>query len=191
MNILLFIAAFSALSCSGDNDAYNNEYSTPESFAPVVTMTDNICLEITTDKAIYAPKAQINFNISGSIPEGAKIRIRHGADVVEDQPLITNTFSWTAPSTDNMGYIVDVYTLSDNKENIHGTIGVDVSSNWKRFPRYGFVGTYDASKTSSQIEHELSFLNRCHINGLQFYDWQNKHHWPLGGNSNELLYEYM
>ncbi|MBE6262568.1 MAG: cycloisomaltooligosaccharide glucanotransferase [Prevotella sp.] len=190
MNILLFIAAFSALSCSGDNDAYNNEYSTPESFAPVVTMTDNICLEITTDKAIYAPKAQINFNISGSIPEGAKIRIRHGADVVEDQPLITNTFSWTAPSTDNMGYIVDVYTLSDNKENIYGTIGVDVSSNWKRFPRYGFVGTYDASKTSSQIEYELSFLNRCHINGLQFYDWQNKHHWPLGGNSNELLDEY-
>ena len=190
MNILLFIAAFSALSCSGDNDDYNNEYSTPESFAPVVTMTDNICLEITTDKAIYAPEAQVSFNISGSIPEGAKIRIRHGADVVEDQPLITNTFSWTAPSTDNMGYIVDVYTLSDNKENIHGTIGVDVSSNWKRFPRYGFVGTYDASKTSSQIEHELNFLNRCHINGLQFYDWQNKHHWPLGGNSNELLYEY-
>ena len=82
------------------------------------------------------------------------------------------------------------FTLSDNKENIHGTIGVDVSSNWKRFPRYGFVGTYDASKTSSQIEYELNFLNRCHINGLQFYDWQNKHHWPLGGNSNELLYEY-
>ena len=190
MNILLFVAAFSALSCSGDNDAYNNEYSTPESFAPVVTMTDNISLEITTDKAIYAPEAQVSFNISGSIPEGAKIRIRHGADIVEEQPLTTNTFSWTAPSTDNMGYIVDVYTLSDNKENIYGTIGVDVSSNWKRFPRYGFVGTYDASKTSSQIEHELNFLNRCHINGLQFYDWQNKHHWPLGGNSNELLYEY-
>ena len=190
MNILLFVAAFSALSCSGDNDAYNNEYSNPETFSPVVAMTDNICLEITTDKAIYAPEAQVSFNISGSIPEGAKIRIRHGADVVEDQPLSTNTFSWTAPSTDNMGYIVDVYTLSDNKENIHGTIGVDVSSNWKRFPRYGFVGTYDASKTSSQIEYELSFLNRCHINGLQFYDWQNKHHWPLGGNSNELLYEY-
>ena len=190
MNILLFVAAFSALSCSGDNDANNNEYSNPETFSPVVAMTDNISLEITTDKAIYAPEAQVSFNISGSIPEGAKIRIRHGADVVEDQPLITNTFSWTAPSTDNMGYIVDVYTLSDNKENIYGTIGVDVSSNWKRFPRYGFVGTYDASKTSSQIEYELSFLNRCHINGLQFYDWQNKHHWPLGGNSNELLYEY-
>lgn len=190
MNILLFVAAFSALSCSGDNDANNNEYSNPETFSPVVAMTDNISLEITTDKAIYAPEAQVSFNISGSIPEGAKIRIRHGADVVEDQPLITNTFSWTAPSADNMGYIVDVYTLSDNKENIYGTIGVDVSSNWKRFPRYGFVGTYDASKTSSQIEYELSFLNRCHINGLQFYDWQNKHHWPLGGNSNELLYEY-
>ena len=190
MNIILFIAAFTALSCSSDNDAANNEYNNPEAFAPVIDMNDNINLEITTDKAIYAPETQVKFNILGSIPEGAKIRIRHGANVVEEQPLTGNSFSWTAPSADNMGYMVDVYTLTDNKENIHGTIAVDVSSNWKRFPRYGFVGTYDASKTSSQIESDLNFLNRCHINGLQFYDWQNKHHCPLGGKPNELLDEY-
>ena len=52
MKILLFVAAFSALSCSSDNDANNNEYSNPEAFAPVIDMNDNINLEITTDKAI-------------------------------------------------------------------------------------------------------------------------------------------
>ena len=59
-------------------------------------MNDNINLEITTDKAIYAPETQVKFNILGSIPEGAKIRIRHGANVVEEQPLTGNSFSWTA-----------------------------------------------------------------------------------------------
>ncbi len=190
MNILLFIAALSAFSCSSDNDANNNEYTNIETFSPIVAMNDYINLEITTDKAIYAPESQVNFKISGTIPEGAKIRIRHGADVIEEQSLSANTFSWTAPSADNMGYLADVYTLSDNKENIYATIGIDVSTNWKRFPRYGFVGTYDATKTSSQIENELHFLNRCHINGLQFYDWQNKHHWPLGGTRDNLLDEY-
>lgn len=190
MNILLFIAALSAFSCSSDNDANNNEYTNIETFSPIVAMNDYISLEITTDKAIYAPESQVNFKISGTIPEGAKIRIRHGADVIEEQSLSANTFSWTAPSADNMGYLADVYTLSDNKENIYATIGIDVSTNWKRFPRYGFVGTYDATKTSSQIENELHFLNRCHINGLQFYDWQNKHHWPLGGTRDNLLDEY-
>ncbi|WP_224160464.1 glycoside hydrolase family 66 protein, partial [Prevotella lacticifex] len=139
MNILLFIAALSAFSCSSDNDANNNEYTNIETFSPIVAMNDYISLEITTDKAIYAPESQVNFKISGTIPEGAKIRIRHGADVIEEQSLSANTFSWTAPSADNMGYLADVYTLSDNKENIYATIGIDVSTNWKRFPRYGFV----------------------------------------------------
>ena len=53
-------------------------------------------------------------------------------------------------------------------EVILGTIAVDVSSDWTRFPRYGFVATFDASKTESKIQEEMAFLNRCHINGVQF-----------------------
>lgn len=32
----------------------------------------------------------------------------------------------------------------------------------------------------------MAFLNRCHINGVQFQDWHNKHHWPLGGTREHL-----
>lgn len=32
----------------------------------------------------------------------------------------------------------------------------------------------------------MAFLNRCHINGVQFQDWHNKHHWPLGGTRGQL-----
>jgi dextranase len=190
MNILLFIATLTTLSCSCNNDVDGNEYNTPEIFSSVVPMSEDLSLEITTDKAIYAPGSHVDFSIKGTIPADAKIRIRHGADVILDEALSGNSFTWTAPSDDTKGYLVDVYGQSGDKETIYGTIGVDVSSDWKRFPRYGFVGTYDASKTPSQVASELQYLNRCHINGLQFYDWQNKHHWPLGGTPENLLDEY-
>lgn len=190
MNILLFIATLTTLSCGCSNDVDGNEYNNPEIFSSVIPMSENLNLAITTDKAIYAPGSDVDFSIKGNIPTDAKIRIRHGADVIVDEALSGNSYKWTAPSDDNKGYLVDVYGVSGDEETIYGTIGVDVSSDWKRFPRYGFVGTYDASKTPSQVASELQYLNRCHINGLQFYDWQNKHHWPLGGTPENLLDEY-
>lgn len=55
------------------------------------------------------------------------------------------------------------------------------------FPRYGFVATFDGSKLEEGvIEQEMEFLSRCHINGVQFQDWHNKHHWPLGGTRGQL-----
>ena len=79
--------------------------------------------------------------------------------------------------------LADVYrTRDDGTQVILGTIGVDVSSDWTRFPRYGFVATFDDSKLQpGVIDEEMQFLSRCHINGVQFQDWHNKHHWPLGG----------
>lgn len=60
-----------------------------------------------------------------------------------------------------------------------------------RFPRYGFVATFDNSKLQpGVIEKEMEFLNRCHINGVQFQDWHYKHHWPLGGTPGNLMDTY-
>jgi dextranase len=53
------------------------------------------------------------------------------------------------------------------------------------------VATFDSSKLAANvIEDEMEFLNRCHINGVQFQDWHNKHHWPLGGTRGNLLATY-
>jgi dextranase len=111
--------------------------------------------------------------------------------VVSDDPLVGNSWSWTAPETDYTGYVVDLYTKDGNSsETIYATVGVDVSSDWTKFPRYGFVATYTADKTPAVVSNEMAFLNRCHINGVQFYDWHNKHHWPLGGTRDNLLETY-
>lgn len=62
--------------------------------------------------------------------------------VVSEQAAAGTTWTWTAPATDYTGYLVDVYRTKENgTEVILGTIAVDVSSDWTRFPRYGFVAT--------------------------------------------------
>mgnify|MGYP002553346979 CR=1 FL=1 len=37
----------------------------------------------------------------------------------------------------------------------------------------------------------MAYLNRHHINWVQFQDWHNKHHWPLGGTRTQLDEVYM
>lgn len=83
--------------------------------------------------------------------------------------------------------MVDLYymewTGDVGTEHIIGTIAVDVSSDWTRFPRYGFVAEFDDyNKTIDKyanIEAEMKYLNRLHINGVQFQDWHWKHHKPV------------
>lgn len=162
-------------SCSSD-DSFN--ISKASSLQPAVEITSRLTLELSTDKALYAPRQTISFSVKGNLPAGATVRYRHGADVVEEQPLSGSTWTWTAPSQDFTGYLVDIYTKNGSGETVYGTIAVDVSSDWNRFPRYGFVATYDKSKTQKTIDAEMALLNRYHINGVQFYDWHYAHHQP-------------
>lgn len=162
-------------SCSSD-DSFN--ISKASSLQPAVEIDSRLTLELSTDKALYAPGQTISFSVKGDLPAGATVRYRHGADVVEEQPLPGSTWTWTAPSQDFTGYLVDIYTKNGSIETVYGTIAVDVSSDWNRFPRYGFVATYDKSKTQKTIDAEMALLNRYHINGVQFYDWHYAHHQP-------------
>lgn len=83
--------------------------------------------------------------------------------------------------------MVDLYYMEWNgdigTEHIIGAIAVDVSSDWKRFPRYGFVADFDnyggSIDKNANIEEEMKYLNRLHINGVQFQDWHWKHHKPV------------
>ena len=55
----------------------------------------------------------------------------------------------------NTGYLVDVYRTKENgTEVILGTIAVDVSSDWTRFPRYGFVATFECFEKGGWSDRE-------------------------------------
>jgi dextranase len=135
---------------------------------------------LSTDKSCYKPGETIVFNTDKSISAGAIVRYRHLNQILEETPVAGNTWSWQPPSTDFTGYLVEVSMIKDGTETILGSIAVDVSSDWNRFPRYGFLSAYP-EMTSASINYVVSNLSRYHINGLQFYDWHFDHHKPLAG----------
>ena len=193
MNALLIALPLLIGSCSDDNNSYNDPATVPtDIIQTVVKTTADLSLTVTTDKAAYKPGETVRFNVTdGTLPASARIRYRHGSDVIADENLGSTSWTWTAPQADYTGYMADIYTVDgNNQQTVYATIGVDVSSDWARFPRYGFIASYGSDRTSDVIASELSFLNRCHINGLQFYDWQYKQHWPLGGTPGNLLESY-
>ena len=145
-----------------------------------------LCYSIETDKCSYAPGETVKLTMSSAPPSNARVRYRYMGDIVTDTVLTTRTWTWTAPPEDFRGYMVEVYktTTDDGQQstdNILATIAIDVSSDWTRFPRYGFVATFGSDKTPSKVRTEMKWLNRCHINGVQFQDWHYCHDWPLGG----------
>lgn len=150
----------------------------------------NAEISLSTDKAAYAPGETVTFTAS-QMPEGAiYIRYRHLDENLGEQAAAGTTWTWTAPDNDFTGYLVEVYQKSSEGETTLATIGVDVSSDWTRFPRYGFLSSF-GDIPQSGIEGVIDNLNRHHINGVQFQDWHYKHHWPLGGTRENPLESYL
>lgn len=135
---------------------------------------------VSTDKACYKPGDKIEFSINQKIEGTPKVRYKQLGTVIHEQPLTANSWSWTAPSADFTGYMVEVYDIVDNAEKVYCTIGVDVSSDPARFPRNAFLSEY-GNIGDDQIAKVMKQLNRYHMNWVQFQDWESKHHKPLAG----------
>ncbi len=161
----------------------------PSAARAVGIVWESTQLELSTDKACYEPGSTVTFTADGNLPSDKEVyvRYRHNNTFIEKHTITSKTWTWTPPKTDYMGYMVDLYYMEWNgdigTEHIIGAIAVDVSSDWKRFPRYGFVAEFDNYSGSidknDSIEAEMKYLNRLHINGVQFYDWHWKHHRPV------------
>ena len=165
----------------------------PSAASAVDIVWESTQLELSTDKACYAPGSTVTFTADGDLPSGKEVyvRYRHNNTFIEKHTITSKTWTWTPPKTDYMGYMVDLYYMEwkgdIGTEHIIGAIAVDVSSDWKRFPRYGFVAEFDDKNGTikKDIEEEMKYLNRLHINGVQFYDWHWKHHQPVKFKDND------
>ena len=167
--VMAMLTGFAITGCRRDEPG-NDPFTYGSSFS----------LTIYTDKAMYGPGDQVKFSLNKPLAGDISIRYRHLGETVATDKLSGTSWSWTAPATDYTGYLVDLYEMVDGKEEIHASIGVDVSSGWAKFPRYGFLTNF-GNVGSDDIPKVITDLSRHHINGLQYYDWQYKHHWPLAG----------
>jgi len=165
---LLILFSIQASSCSKASN---------KSVMPFPTVTS---VKISTDKARYSPGDMITFKINHTLPATAKVQYRHLSQVIAEKTISGTTWQWQAPTRDFTGYMVDIYDVVNGKKVIYGSIGVDVSSDWSHFPRYGFLSSYP-KMTTTAIDYVINNLSRYHINGIQFYDWEYEHHQPLAG----------
>ncbi|MCU1317009.1 MAG: putative carbohydrate binding protein, partial [Candidatus Acidoferrum typicum] len=150
-------------------------------------------VDVSTDKARYAPsepvKVDVTFKSANSLaPSEANIAIslqERGETMKTFQRSISvhagstqhAELTLNPPVADFHGYRIEVrISTRDGHLLATGSSAVDVSSNWSRFPRYGYLAHFDADIPTEQW---IAQLNRFHIDGLQFYDFQYKHHWPL------------
>ncbi len=134
---------------------------------------------IKTDKAVYKPGDEVLFTLqAASYSANAKIRYKHLGKTLADVSLPGLSWKWKLPETDFQGYMAEVYAGDGTRETIYASIAIDASSSWTRFPRYGFLSDY-SQLSDEYIQTVMENLNRHHINGIQFYDWHNKHHQPM------------
>lgn len=142
--------------------------------------------QVTTDKAAYKPGDTVKFTLSleNTLEEGTLlVQYKHLGELVEEKEMNVNgknevSWDWVAADGDFKGYMVEVY-VKDGKNIVdHQNIAVDVSSDWSKFPRYGYLADFFTMEEAEQ-QNIINKLNRFHINGLQFYDWQYKHEQPL------------
>ena len=148
---------------------------------------------VNTDRAMYNPGMGTTIYVdlvnstAASFNGSVEVRITHLGDTMTDLPSqsvlslgvgqsTTAFFSWAPPAVDFQGYLIEV-TLKDNFSQIidRSSSAIDVSSNWRRFPRYGYVSRFDAGLDTGHIMWQLK---NYHINGLQFMDVGWKHHIP-------------
>lgn len=145
----------------------------------------------TTDLARYNPGDSVRFSVQlSAIPNDGYLQVfyRH-LNVMIDSAIVPVTalnpeFQWQPPATDFQGYLAELCLIESDSILDRISLGIDVSSDWRKFPRYGFLSEY-GSMSEEQRETVIDRLAEYHINGLQFYDWHWKHHRPLCGTTTE------
>ncbi|MBH9966109.1 glycoside hydrolase family 66 protein [[Bacillus] enclensis] len=141
--------------------------------------------QLTADKAAYAPgdSVKLSLSLNEKVEEGKiLVQYKHLDETVKEEEIDLKgqdiSWSWSPKKDDFKGYMVEVYVKQGDEVIDHQNIGVDVSSDWAKFPRYGYLADFFEMEADQQ-EDVIDKLNRYHINGLQFYDWQYKHEKPL------------
>lgn len=164
------------------------------------TQAGSLLTDFRTNKACYAPGMPVVLSLTLANGKGqpemagiVRLACRHlDSAVLGPAPQRfrlapgqsqTLRFTWRPPTFDFQGYQVEATALDAAQRVLDTeTTAVDVSSNWTRFPRYGYLSQF-GPQARAVTENEIRQLCEYHLNSLQFYDWQFRHEKPLAGTA--------
>lgn len=136
------------------------------------------------DKARYNPGEEVTmsllFNSSREWKGTLNLEVYHlNEKVVEGKKNIQVKkdlkgveIKWTPPSTDFSGYFVKASIEGSNQTL---TAAIDVSSNWTRFPRYGYATEFPKESAAESDKKMKQLTQEYYLNSFQFYDWMWRH----------------
>ncbi|WP_339205185.1 glycoside hydrolase family 66 protein [Paenibacillus sp. FSL K6-3182] len=158
--------------------------------------SQGIISRLSTDKSAYRPDDNVHFTLDLAKTESkAKVIVQYrhlGEKIAEQEVKVDGNsleWDWTPPKEDGRGYMAEVFFVTKEEVKDHQNIAVDVSTDWSKFPRYGYLADFH-SMNGEEMATVIERLNRFHINGVQFYDWQYKHHQPLKLEGNQPASEW-
>ena len=156
--------------CSDYYDTDNN---------PVTNGKTYLSIDINTNKAVYNPGETVEFKLRDKISESLNVKYKYLGQTIKEETVSSQSWAWATPADDFRGYMVEIYKADGT---LYSNIAVDVSSDWKKFPRYGFLSHY-GNLSNSAIADNVDILSRYHINGIHFYDWMYDHQRPVAGTA--------
>jgi dextranase len=160
---------------SGEGASIADVYTNKARYAPHESVT--IFVQVKSDRS-SASKAALKLTF-WHLGERVGEEISRAVDLSHDKGPVS--IDWTPPDNDFRGYLVGVRLVSSSGETVGtGYTAVDVSSQWNRFPRYGYLAHYSKAEGARPAEW-IAELNKFHINGLEYYDFENRHEQPLAG----------
>ncbi len=115
---------------------------------------------VNTDKACYNPGDSVRFSLhlrEQPVNSHLLVSYRHLFERIDSIsiPVINQEidWSWLPPGEDYRGYLAEIFLMNNENTIDRINIGVDVSSDWCKYPRYGFLSKYP--NTSSE-EREVT-----------------------------------
>lgn len=156
---------------------------------------ENYIKDLVTNRSMYNPGETITAVLELTGNPGAEggasavLVLRHLDKVVwtetREVPAGCSSISVpiTAPEQDFTGYSLEAYLYRNGELADYSMTGVDVSSDWNVFPRYGYVTKMNRS--SEEVRSELERLKDHHINGLFYYDVFDTQEKPLAGTTEQ------
>ncbi len=163
-------------------------YASSDKNKDATNLQSSSLFSVKTNLSHYSPFDTVLFTVTlnNIITNGTlQIKYFHLSEKIFEQSItLTQStivkWDWIPPKQNHSGYLAEIILMQANQELDKETIAIDVSSDWNYFPRYGFLSNYPQLSNDS-IKSVIETLNRYHINGIQFYDWQYKHNMPLKG----------
>lgn len=165
-----------------------------------ILYADKIIKDVYTDKARYNPGEGVELeialeNLSNQTVDGIiYVNLKSNDQTVKSWKVnnvmleagekANRTVKLEMPKADFRGYLLEVWYKRGSSFLDCKSTAVDVSSNWTKFPRYGYIASF-RKQSDAVTADTIKTLNKYHINGLQFYDWQSRHEVPLSAGAGD------